>query len=90
MVGAFVVIIKNLNDFDYNIIDEEAADEQEHAEESYEDSPLMLFKNRYNLLGSHLMNFHLDLDLLQLEQKQIEHYFITVLYEELDRIEYDI
>ena len=34
MVGASVVVIKNLNDFDHKIIDEEAADEQEHAEES--------------------------------------------------------
>ena len=50
----------------------------------------MLFKSRENLLGSHLVNFHLDLDLLQLEEKEIEHDFVAVLNEELYGIEDDI
>ena len=50
----------------------------------------MLFKSRENLLGSHLVNFHLDLDLLQLEEKEIEHDFVAVLYEELYGIEDDV
>lgn len=65
VISVIEVLIVETHDFNDSVGYQETDNKYEHKAEHQEYSLLMLMKYLHNLLGTHLVNLHLDLDLLQ-------------------------